>query len=78
MPKKKTTEVSAEVKEAVLLLRYHKRKPSKADTAFMSYAAIAQQLDLPYWRVRYICRRADVQKKRKPKLRAASRLIEAE
>ena len=78
MPKKKTVELTPALKEAVLLLRYHKKKPTQSDSTFMSYTDIAQHLDLPLHRVQYICRRVYLHKKRKAKPRDSSSLIEAE
>ena len=78
MPKKPHTLITPAMSEAVLLLRYHKKKPERHDPAFMPYADIAHHLDLPYHRVRYICCRVHLQKKRKPRVRASSRIIEDE
>ena len=72
MPKKKPTEVTAAMKEAVLLLRYHKKRPEKTDATFMTLAAIANHLDLTVNQVRYICTRHYLQKKRRPKRRSES------
>ena len=77
MPKQKRTAVSPALREAVLLLRYHKKRPVKTDATYMSYASIAASLDLPYHKVRYICTRVYLQKKRKSKVRAAARTLEA-
>ena len=57
MPKQKPTAVSPALREAVLLLRYHKKRPVKTDATYMSLASIASSLDLPYHKVRYICTR---------------------
>ena len=78
MPKKKTTTLTPEVKQAVLLLRYHKKKPVKSDPTFMSYSAIANHLDLPCNSVRYICTRIYLQRRRQPKRASPERRIEAE
>ena len=78
MPKKKTVELTPALKEAVLLLRYHKKKPTQSDSTFMQWADIASNLGLTRNQVRYICTRELLHKKRKPKPRDPSRLIEEE
>ena len=78
MPKKPHTLITPAMSEAVLLLRYHKKKPAPSAPTFMTYAAIAHHLDLPITSVRYICTRVYLQKKRKPKRLAPERQIEAE
>ena len=78
MPKKKTVALTPAIKEAALLLRYHKKKPQQTDTTFMSQPAIASHLGLTLNQVRYIIKRVLLHKKRKPKAQDASRLIEAE
>jgi len=48
MAKKTTTELTPEIKEAVLLLRYRKKKPKKTDSTYMSLGKIATELQLTY------------------------------
>ena len=78
MPKKTTVTLTAAIKEAVLLLCYHKKKPTHTDRRFMSLKQIASTLGLTYSQVRYICTRVWHQKKRKPKQKDPARVIEAE
>jgi len=78
MPKKPKHALTPAIKEAVLLLRFHKKKPVSTDAKFMTLAKIATMLEISYHQVRYICRRYDLQKKRKPKSRDSARVIEAE
>ena len=78
MGKRKTTELTPEIKEAVLLLRYHKKKPAKTDTSFMTKAAIGKELGLTYNQVNYICKRVTLHKKRKSKQDRPERIIEPE
>jgi len=42
MAKKQRLELTPEVKEAVLLLRYHKKKPKKTDATYMSLCQIGK------------------------------------
>jgi len=48
MPKKPTVELTPALKEAVLLLRFHKKKPVRTDPQFMPYASIASHLAISY------------------------------
>ena len=78
MGKRKATELTPEIKEAVLLLRYHKKKPAKTDATFMTLTAIGNALDLTYHQVKYICYRPWLHKRRKSKRDKPERIIEAE
>ena len=51
MAKKKTIELTPAIKEAVLLLRFHKKKPQRNDPVFMTLAAIGNNLGLTYKQV---------------------------
>ncbi len=46
MAKQTKTELTPQIKEAVLLLRYHKKKPQKNDSTYMSLGKIAHELGL--------------------------------
>ena len=78
MPKKQKHAITPAIKEAVLLLRYHKKKPVSTDTKFMTLAKIAKMLDIAYHQVSYICRRVYLNKKRKATSRVSARVIEDE
>ena len=78
MAKKTTTELTPEIKEAVLLLRYRKKKPKKTDATYMSLGQIGTELGLTYRQVKYICERSDLHKKRKSPRDKPERTIEAE
>ena len=78
MAKKTTTELTPEIKEAVLLLRYRKKKPKKTDATYMSLGQIGTELGLTYRQVKYICERSDLHKKRKSPRDKPERIIEAE
>ena len=78
MAKKHRLELTPEVKEAVLLLRYHKKKPKKTDKTYMKLPAIGKELGLTYEQVKYICKRIHLHKKRKSQRDQPERIIEAE
>ena len=78
MPKRKKVELTPEIKEAVLLLRYHKRKPVRTDATFMTKAAIGKELGLTLNQVKYICTRVWLHKKRRSKRDRPERIIEPE
>ena len=77
MAKKQRLELTPAVKEAVLLLRYRKKKPKKTDPVYMKLPAIGTELGLTYNQVKYICTRVTLQKKRQGKRDKPERIIEA-
>ena len=48
----------AELREAVLLLRFRCTRPTPATRKYAAYSAIAQGLHMSYNQVQHICRRA--------------------
>ncbi len=48
----------AEIREAVLLLRFRSSRPTPATRKYAAYSTIAQGLQMPYNQVQHICRKA--------------------
>ena len=55
---KKTLEVQAEIKKAVLLMRFHKENPTENDVTFLSFVKIAKICGLSVNQATHICRHA--------------------
>ena len=47
---------SSDLKQAILLLRFHSKSPANPDPAYSSYTAISKCLKVQYNRVQHICR----------------------
>ena len=48
----------AELRKAVLLLRFRCTRPTPATRKYAAYSTIAQGLQMPYNQVQHICRKA--------------------